>query len=269
MSLNRTGRISGCGYWAMVLVAALSGSPAAHAAMQIDRTRVVLNEADTSATLHLHSEDRRPLLVQAWIEEVKNTADEASQGAAPALTSADFPFFIDPPVVYLQPEKSHVLRILRVSAPGTLPAGRESLYWVNVREIPATVSAAENQLHISVQSRLKLFYRPQALARYGADGYQQALASADRLRFVLERDDTGQTWLAIHNPAPIHQTLATLALHRLDAAPITLDPPMLAPFETQRLVLPQTFSVNTPSTARLAFATVNDDGNLIEDEQAL
>jgi len=155
-----------------------------------------------------------------------------------------------------------------------MPSGRESLYWLNVLEIPASAAAdasgpTPNHLYVSVQSRLKVFYRPQALARYGADGHSQALQETERLRFALERDDAGQTWLAIHNPAPIHQTLATLALHQPGTPPLMLDTPMLAPFETQRLVLPQTVDTNKPSTTRLAFATINDDGNLIEDEQAL
>jgi len=257
MSLNRIVR------WRFVVLAALLlASLTAHAAMQMDRTRIVLQEADASATLHLYSEDPRPLLVQAWIDDGKGDSNRDQP--------ADVPFIIDPPVVYLSPGRSHALRVLRVSAPGMLPAGRESLYWVNVREIPATANTTTNQLHISVQSRLKLFYRPQALARHGADGHHQALTSAERLRFALERDDVGQTWLCIHNPAPIHQNLAALTLHIRDAAPVTLDAPMLAPFDTQRLLLPQT--VGAPplqDDARLTFAMIDDDGSLIDDAQTL
>ena len=51
-----------------------------------------------------------------------------------------------------------------------LPQDRETVYWLNVLEIPpkpkAGSDAAEDDLQLAVRSRLKLFYRPKGLQGY-------------------------------------------------------------------------------------------------------
>jgi len=280
----------------LLLAAALFDAftaPAAHAAMQLDRTRLVVTEADGSAIIQVQSKDPLPLLLQAWVDagaedvadESKNESEDESRDesedegkgekARARLTPPDAPFITDPPVLYLNPGQRRALRVLSVDAPDTLPAERESLYWLNVLEVPALAPAsaapqtANHRLHMSVQSRLKLFYRPRALARYNGAA---ALPEADRLRFALTHDAAGQAWLTLDNPAPIHQSLATLALHlpqshQPEATVIELDAPMLAPFARTRLALPAPIPPQT--RVRVSFATLDDDGNLIQDQQTL
>jgi len=267
---------------ALWLTALLTGcviSAVSHAAMQLDRTRLIVNEAHGRAVIQARSSDTQPLLLQVWIDDgqpgLPHSADTHANAHANQHATAQtapvpphVPFITDPPLLRLDAGKRRAIQVLLTATPASLPRDRETLYWLNVLEVPAqrravaaNTTAATQRLHVSVQSRLKLFYRPQALARYNAG----ALGPAERLRFALTRDAAGQRWLSIHNPAPIHQSLATLTLHRKsphgDAA---LDTPMLAPFETQRLALPPGFS-----SATLSFATISDDGHLIAGEQAL
>ncbi|MCC3264159.1 fimbria/pilus periplasmic chaperone, partial [Paenibacillus polymyxa] len=72
-------------------------------------------------------------------------------------------FIITPPLFKLSPTKNNVLRIVNTS--DALPQDRESVYWVNVKSIPARSEDAENKnvLQIAVRTRLKLFYRPAGL----------------------------------------------------------------------------------------------------------
>jgi len=230
-------------------------------AMQLDRTRLVITQAEGRAIIQAHSEDSLPMLLQVWVDN-----DQTAQPGASFIT--------DPPVMRLDPGKSRAIQVWLTQPPDTLPAERESLYWLNVLQVPATTSgeasASNHRLYVSVQTRLKIFYRPRALAHYDA----AALASGDQLRFTLERDAAGLAWLRIHNPAPIHQSLATLTLHlpAPNTAAVALDAPMLAPFEEQRLALPKAaahMGLHDRETARIAFSTIDDDGNVIEDEQLL
>jgi len=244
----------------------LLGCAAQALAMQLDRTRLIIQEADGHAIIQAHSENALPLLLQAWIDSGQTDRPDA------ASALSDVPFMTAPPVARLDPGTSRAIQVWLTHAPETLPAERESLYWLNVLQIPATASgevgAPSRRLHVSVQTRLKLFYRPRALAHYDA----AALAPNDRLHFALERDAAGLAWLRVHNPAPIHQTLATLTLHLPDAAAISLDASMLAPLEERRLPLPQAaidIGLREVTTARIVFAVIDDDGNVIEDEQAL
>jgi len=254
--------------------------------MQLDRTRLIVNEAHGRAAIQARSSDTQPLLLQVWVDDgqpgLPLSADtyantHATTQTAPAPVPPHVPFITDPPLLRLDAGKSRAIQVLLTAAPASLPRDRETLYWLNVLEVPANrraaasnATAASQRLYVSVQSRLKIFYRPQALARYNAG----ALGPDERLRFALTRDAAGQFWLSIHNPAPIHQSLATLTLHRQSPhGDAPLDTPMLAPFETQRLALPSDMAAGDTamhaSFATISFATIADDGHLIAGEQAL
>ena len=45
---------------------------------------------------------------------------------------------------------------------GSLPQGRESLFWLNIKAIPSA-SKQMNSLQIAVKTRIKLIYRPETL----------------------------------------------------------------------------------------------------------
>ena len=92
--------------------------------------------------------------MQSWID----TGDMNSQP-----NSAKAPFIILPPVARVDGGQSQALRIMYSGAP--LAADRESLYWLNVLDIPPELSGTEgkNYLQFAVRSRLKLFFRPKGL----------------------------------------------------------------------------------------------------------
>ncbi|HGB6406542.1 TPA: molecular chaperone, partial [Salmonella enterica subsp. enterica serovar Oranienburg] len=73
------------------------------------------------------------------------------------------PFIVTPPLFRINPGEENILRIVRTG--GFLPENRESVFWLNVKSIPAMDSRApdENRLQLVVKSRLKLFYRPSGL----------------------------------------------------------------------------------------------------------
>jgi len=262
-----------------VLLAGVCTTHAAHAAMQLDRTRLIIHEAQGRAVIQARSQDAGPLLLQAWLSKQTGQADSALP-TPPAL-----PFITDPPVLRLDSGKTRSVQVLMITPPAELPADRESLFWLNILETPATTpqvqatssptypstSTASQRLFVSFQSQIKVFYRPRALSAYvGAAG----LAAADRLRFALERGPDGQAWLTLHNPAPIHQSLAWLRLQPQTpaATPLVLDAPMLAPFEQIRLPLPPAAAQTSTRGQlpwQLRFATLNDDGHLMEDTQTL
>jgi len=224
----------------------------AHAALQLSRTRVVVHETEGSATIQVQSADTRTLLLQAWVEE-------DAQDGGDALLAPTLPFITDPPVLRLEPGETRAIRVLLVHAPENLPAARESLYWLNVLEVPemqaeAAVGADAAQIDMSVQSRLKLFYRPRALAQYALAN----LPASEQLQFALEA-----TQLVIHNPAPLYQSLAALSVQFSDGTRLELDAPMLAPRTTLHLDLPSADGVS------VHLDTLNEDGGLIHHVQAL
>jgi len=181
---------------------------------------------------------------------------------------AQVPFIVDPPVVRLDPEQTRALQIWFTQPPETLPKDRESQFWLHVLEIPAIEETnpeqekqQENRLDISILTRIKVFYRPQALADYRPHNPD------DRLTFTVETDEQGQPWLRIHNPAPIHQTLDKLVLHQGDEETVIPDAVrMLPPFGQTRIKSPSAINV---ADASLDVSTLDDHGKKIDYRQTI
>ena len=80
-----------------------------------------------------------------------------------------------------------------------LPTDRESVFWLNVLDVPPSPDNADsgdqNYLQVAFRSRLKLFYRPQGLKGVAND--------APALRWTRTGDR-----LRVENPSPFHVTLA-------------------------------------------------------------
>jgi len=270
----------GRGWWAVaagtVLSVGVSITTTAQAAVQLDRTRVIVSQKDNRQSIRATNRGRAPVLLQIWMEE-----GEAARGklagvqvtANPAAQAV--PFIVDPPVVQLKPEETHALQVWFTQTPEALPKDRESQFWLNVLEVPAEevmnggVVAKEeadkqtgSRLEISILTQIKVFYRPEKLAEW-----QQA--DKDKLRFALEQDAQGRYWLNIQNPAPIHQSINKITLHQAgDKARVELkETPMIEPFEKTRIKLPgkriQSGGLN------LTVATLNDKGEAVETEHVL
>ncbi|WP_333680238.1 fimbria/pilus periplasmic chaperone [Dyella sp.] len=170
---------------------------AANASVLIAGTRVVFPAQDGEVTVRLTNDNAHPALVEAWIDngDPKSTPDKVS-----------VPFLITPPLFRMEAHKDQDLRI--ISTPASLPADRESLFWLNVLEIPpkpsGQESAGKNLLQFAIRSRLKLFYRPAHLpgSAQTAPGQMTWKAVADGHGYALE----------VHNPTPYHVTIVKLSL---------------------------------------------------------
>ncbi|EPM0023746.1 fimbrial biogenesis chaperone [Citrobacter farmeri] len=130
----------------------LSGvqSQAVAGGIQLGRTRVIYDANKKEAALPITNDEKElPWLIQSW---VTNT-DGNSRG----------PFIITPPLFRLDPQSEQNLRIMWAGTP--LPTETESLYFLDIRMIPAVDKASEdkNTLRIIYKTRIKLFYRPRGL----------------------------------------------------------------------------------------------------------
>jgi len=253
----------------LVILALMCFTIPAWAAVTMDRTRLILTEKEREVSIQLTNEETSwPVMLQIWV------ADEASDGSLD-VNMRPTPFLATPPQMRLEAKKSQAIRVFLTQPASTLPADRESVYWLNVLEVPARPSDPEmaaimddpNYMQVGFVVSLKLFYRPKRLEDY-------SFSDGDRLRFALQRDDAGQSWLLIRNPSPLHQSLASVVLNTGSGEPIEFDSqtlPMVAPFNQARIALPaaQPGATNpaTPSAPRVTFTLINDDGNRTKEEE--
>jgi len=250
------------------LLAGIALTSSAHAALVLDKTRVIVTQTDGKSSFNVSNSAKRPVLVQTWVEPGEASIANVTH-ASPVRPAT--PFIVDPPMVRLDGEDTRALQVWFTHTPYTLPENQESQFWLNVLEIPAEETLPEdtidqsrqNRLDITIMTRIKLFYRPKKLADYQA-------SDAEKLHFTIRRDAQKQAWLGLHNPAPVYQNLDKLVVQHIDGEKshaVALDAPMLAPFSEQHIPLPSTLPV--ADKMRITFTTIGDRGELLQAEQVL
>lgn len=172
------------------------GCSTAFASVVVSGTRVVYPAAESEVAVKLTNEGDSPALVQAWI-------DDGNAAALPEDSKA--PFLLAPPLFRLDPKKGQTLRIVYLQEP--LPSNRESLFWLNVLEVPPLPEASaepHNMLQFAFRSRLKLLFRPA-----GLPGNAGAAPGKVAWRFVQK--DNGRHVLAAQNPTPYYVTFTKVS----------------------------------------------------------
>lgn len=157
-------------------------------------TRFVYPANKKEVTIQLKNVGKHPSLVQAWIEA------EHPQNQQVA------PFIITPPVSRIEPNTAQILRLMYTGEP--LPQDRESVYYLNILDIPPKPTKANadmNYLQFSIQSRLKVFYRPKALQGKAGTVAQEVL-------WHVKTAQDGSVYLLAENPTPFHVTFNRIAI---------------------------------------------------------
>ena len=147
-------------FYKTCLLALLIPFSAANAEIIIHGTRAVYPSDAREITLQVTNTGKSPALVQAWI-------DEGDAKATPDQSKA--PFIITPPITRVEAEKGQYLRITSLPTANALSKTQETLFWLNVLDIPPKPStknaggAPDNFLQLAIRSRIKFFYRPSGI----------------------------------------------------------------------------------------------------------
>lgn len=163
-------------------------APTAQAAIALDRTRVIFDGGVQSVSLSVSNQNKQlPYLAQGWLEDEQGNKIQS-------------PLTVLPPVQRIEPGKPSQVKIQALPAAKMLPQDRETLYYFNLREIPPK-SNKPNSLQIALQTRIKLFYRPAAIApeRNAAPWQEQLTLSKQGDKYV------------VNNPTPYYVTLVNAA----------------------------------------------------------
>lgn len=224
---------------AMAACLALACCLPALAGVVIDGTRVIYPSSAREVTVQLSNTGGSPALVQAWID--RGDPDQAPE-------DSDAPFVLTPPITRIEPGRGQALRIIATGE--EFPQDRESVFWLNVLEVPPAPDAdsAENYLQVAFRSRIKLFFRPP-----GLEGTANAAPAG------LQWQRRGAR-LHVSNPTDWHVTIARVTALDANGAELGV-------VEENGQMLPPggTAEWNAPGTvADVAFTTVNDYGGRAE-----
>ncbi|HCJ5832588.1 TPA: fimbrial assembly chaperone [Escherichia coli] len=118
-------------------------------------TRVIYPEQKKEITVQLMNEGNRSALVQTWI-------DDGDTSLPPEKIHV--PFVLTPLVTHVKGGEGQQLKIKKLA--NTLPKDRESLFFLNVLDIPPNSEKNEgkNQIKFAMQNRIKFIYRPEGIA---------------------------------------------------------------------------------------------------------
>ncbi|EKZ9480376.1 fimbrial assembly chaperone [Klebsiella oxytoca] len=216
---------------ALLLLAGVNSAP--FAAVNVDRTRLVFAASDIAQSLTLANDSVTPMLLQVWTD-----AGETASSPDNSRT----PLVVLPPVFKMQPDELRTLRVM-LSSRRSLPEDRESLFWLNIYQIPPELSATKSstrKLVLPLRLRLKVFIRPTGLKAPTANDEQ-------KLRFSIASQG-----ITITNPTPWYMSLTVTATKGIRSGYI-----MLAPYERRDVVLSQAPAVGTT----VNYAVINDSGN--------
>lgn len=206
----------------------------ASAAIALQQSRVIFEGDKTAASLTVNNQNTSlPYLAQGWIED-----DAGNRIRGPLL--------LLPPIQRIEPGEQSQIKIQALPSANLLRQDRETLFYLNLREIPPRTDSA-NSMQIALQNRIKIFYRPAAL-KLSSD----TLTTPWQSKLVMQKQ--GEGW-RISNPSQYYITLVD-ATNGAKGSPVSkFEPIMLAPGASELLPGSLTDYGNNP-----VFTYLNDYG---------
>ncbi|HGJ5873744.1 molecular chaperone [Arsenophonus apicola] len=214
----------------------------AKAGIMANMTRVIYHQGDKERSVLLANTNSYPVIVQNWVDHGE------------ADPQAETPFVVLASVFHLAAQKIQAIRIIYNGDP--LPDDRESVFWLNLYEIPPNLhdqalKQDNPKVSLAMNTQLKLFYRPTKLADFPAK-------LADKITFKLLQK--GQEWVLVcKNPLPFHISFSQIFFespHKRYWIKQQMDM-MIPPFSERIYPFEQPIS---QQAGRIVFSYLNDAG---------
>lgn len=138
-----------------ITLALMMASQSAFASLAADQTRYIFRGDKEALTITVTNNDKtRTFGGQAWVDNI------VEKDSRPT-------FVVTPSFFKVKPQGQQTLRIIMAS--DHLPKDKESVYWLNLQDIPPALEGSG--IAIALRTKLKLFYRPKELidGRKGAE----------------------------------------------------------------------------------------------------
>lgn len=148
---------------AIVVALIMSVSHNATAAFILNGTRYIFDEEKKNISFEVTNNADRTYGGQIWIDNESQNKNDVFIIPAP-------PFF------KVKPKQKQIIRLIKVNP--NIPNDRESLFWLNVQEVPPKPDKNDGSvLAIAMNTQVKLIYRPSMLKdeRKDAEKYIQLI----------------------------------------------------------------------------------------------
>jgi len=200
-------------------------------------TRVIYPADASEKMVQLSNQDTHPYMVQLWTDSDPSNNE---------VQKASAPFIANPHIFRINPNAGQIVRL--VFTGGELAKDRETLFYLSFLQMPA-IRASElqaNKLLLSVNSRMKLFYRPQPL-----------VGNPDELSKSLSFKVNGKTIVARNNSGYFATVRDAKVVHAGQPLPLN-QAVMIPPLSEVNWTVPSRSTATRGDTLRLTL--VNDYG---------
>lgn len=216
-----------------------------------ESTRVIYPENKREVAVMLNNTNQYPIITQVWVDQGLGDPDKAQA-----------PFMVLAPIFKLQPNESKGIRIL-MTPQHSFPHDRESLFWLNLYEVPSVQAQhlAKDHLNMSMNTQLKLIYRPENIAVPDIQKVSQQLQIS-----LHQQDDEYQ--IHIQNPSAHYVSIAQIFLEseQQQVAPQQADL-VIAPKSQQSYVF--TMPLHPTNKLTLNLTLIDDQGHHHSFQRAL
>jgi P pilus assembly chaperone PapD len=239
---------------ALVLAALWSAAFSSHAGLSASSTRVIFKEGQTQQSLMLVNTNSWPVMAQSWVDN-GNTS----------LTTPDrikTPFVAVPALFKLEPQAMQGLRLIYNQQ--ELPQDRESVFWLNLYEIPpkpATMSPQAQSVVLTMNTQMKIFWRPKKVG--------DPANIAEKISFRQEKSGQGIE-IVCHNASPWHVSFAGISLLAGDKTYAAAQQPdmMVSPFSDKHYFV-EAADLGRNLPLRIKAELIDDHGLVNEQEFSL
>ncbi|PHX03498.1 fimbria/pilus periplasmic chaperone [Vibrio splendidus] len=216
-------------YLAFILLSILSQPTLA--AFILDGTRFIYDEEKENISIDITNQSKFMYGSQVWVENISSPKSDVSFIPMPSFSK-------------INGGDSQVVRIARVS--NDQPKNRESIYWLNIQEIPSANKNPNNSMVIAIHTKVKLIYRPDVLRNGRKDAEL-------KMRLI---DENGVTFL--ENTTPYYFSISSLKLNDVDiesTQEVSESLSIFKPFSKVKLE-----GVTLQPSSKLTFESIDDFG---------
>ncbi|WP_318517631.1 fimbrial chaperone [Photobacterium leiognathi] len=157
------------------------------AAFILNGTRYIYNENDKNISITINNESKETYGGQIWVDNINKSDNSVSFIAIPSFFKVNG-------------NDNQIIRIMKTSE--ALPKDKESIFWLNVQEIPPkSKDKKSNIIVVAINTKVKLIYRPDNLSI-------KRLNAEKRIKLINEN---GNYYL--ENPTPYYFAITKMIVN--------------------------------------------------------
>ena len=219
----------------------------ANAAIVMIGTRIIFPAEKTEHSLQFQNKGQAPYLVQLWLE---------SENIDQAQTTV--PFITNPTFFKINAGQGQIVRLIFTGEANQYPQDRESLFYLNFSEIPATKNtvADNNKLTVIFKNKVKVFYRPKSLQNQKMD------VKKDLSYTIFTQNN--KHFIKLINRSSFYITFAKLNIKENQNDILTIQNTMISPKE--ELIFPAEKSIVNLQHSQAKIEFINDYGATVSSE---